>query len=364
MKVAELVEILHAWAPPALAESYDNPGQLTGEPNQDVSGVLVSLDCTEAVIDEAIHLGCNVIISHHPVWFGARKRLISDDWVARVLIRAIKHDIALVAIHTNLDNIRTGVNHVIAQKLGLESTQILLPKPGSMLRMDVYVPVGHVEQVKNAVFQAGAGHIGQYDECSFSVAGTGTFRPLPGSNPFSGRQNIREMAEECRLEVVFPKAISGAVVRAMLGAHPYEEAAYQLVDIVNPVKDIGAGMIGNLPQPMGKYSFLSFVKQAFGCECLRYAEGSTEAIQRVAVCGGSGSFLLSHAMRAGADAFITGDITYHTFFDTGGRMMLLDIGHYESEQFTSDCIAQFLNEKFPTFAVRISTVITNPVKYF
>ncbi|MCB9236173.1 MAG: Nif3-like dinuclear metal center hexameric protein [Bacteroidia bacterium] len=364
MKVKDISAILEAWAPRPLAESYDNVGLLVGDPNMEVTGALVNLDMTEDVVDEAIVKGMNMVIAHHPIWFTGRKRLNGEDYVSRVIIKAVKNDIALYATHTNLDNVYTGVNAMMARKLGLQNATILRPKGEILQKLTVYVPVENRMQVLEAMWGAGAGRIGNYDQASFSSTGTGSFRPLEGANPHIGGVGAYEEVNEARVEVVFPFWLQGAVVRAMKNAHPYEEVAYEVMATQNEVASLGSGMVGDLPEPLSKADFLKMVKETFRCGGIRYSDCEQETIQRVALCGGSGSFLIPDARRAGADALVTGDITYHKFFDNEGKFLLLDIGHYESEQFTQELIYNFISEKFPNFAIRLSEVDTNPVKYY
>lgn len=364
MKTKAVIQALEKLAPPALAESYDNVGLLVGDPNREVTGILINLDCTEAVVQEAIDKGLNLIVVHHPIWFSGRKRLNGEDYVSRVIIQAVKNDIGIYAIHTNLDNVREGVNDMISEKLGLENRKILAPKSKTLQKLVTYVPEKDAEAVQLAIFEAGAGKIGAYDQAAFAQSGTGSFRPLAGSNPTIGQQGQREFVNETRIEAVFPFYAKGAILSALKKAHPYEEVAYQVISTGNGIAEIGSGMIGILPEAMDKASFLQKVKDTFHCGGIRYADAPRDSIQKVAVCGGAGSFLTSIARKSGADAFITGDITYHKFFDNEAEMLLLDIGHYESEQFTSQLIYSHMSKVFPNFAILLSEVITNPVKYF
>lgn len=362
--IRDIAKTIELWAPPALAESYDNVGLLVGDPKAEAKGILINLDVTEEMIDEAVAKGCNMIVTHHPIWFGGRKRLIGEDYVSRIIMEAIKKDVALYAVHTNLDNVRHGVNEEIASRLGLQSRSILSPKRDQLLKLTTYVPAESTPQVLEALWAAGAGQIGNYDQASFRHLGTGTFRPLEGANPAIGAVGAHEEVEEHRVEVVLEAWKQGAVVAALKKAHPYEEVAYQVTSTLNTHEQVGSGMIGALPEPLTKTQFLTLVRDTFGCGGIRYADAALEKIQKVAVCGGAGSFLTSAAMRAGAHALVTGDITYHKFFDSENQMLLLDIGHYESEQFTSELIYRYLLGKFPTFAVRLSETRSNPVKYF
>lgn len=364
MKYKSIQKALHQWAPSSLAESYDNVGLIVGDPETECTGVLINLDVTEDLLDEAVAKGANLVLTHHPIWFGPRKRLNGEDYVSRIIIKAIKHDIGLLACHTNLDNVRHGVNAEIGRRLGIKSPSILSPKRDLVLKLSTYVPLAQRMALLDALFAAGAGRIGNYDRAAFAVDGEGTFRPLEGAQPAIGEVGRQEWVAESMVEVVFPAFLKGQVIGALHAAHPYEVPAYQVVSTQNAYEEVGSGMVGKLASPMKKADFLSLVKEAFDCGGIRYADYPGEMIERVAWCGGAGSFLTGAALRSGADAFVTGDITYHKFFDNENKMLLLDIGHYESEQFTSDLIYKFMSEKFPNFALHLSEIRTNPVKYF
>lgn len=363
-QLRELSFILEKMAPSAYQESYDNSGLIVGDPNAEVTGVLVSLDATEAVIDEAIAKGCNVVVAHHPIVFKGLKKLTGRTYVERTVIKAIKNDVALYAIHTNLDNVVGGVNFMIAEKLGLQNVRILAPKSGVLTKLVVFVPVDHSQTLLNALHDAGAGQIGLYDRCSFRTEGTGTFRPLDGANPAIGAVGDDEAVTEHRVEVVFPSYLESAVVAAMKQAHPYEEVAYDLYTLNNANQTVGSGAVGDLPAPMYAREWLHYLKHQMGLSVIRHTALLDRPVRRVAVCGGSGGFLLNDAIRAGAEVFVTADYKYHEFFDADNRVTICDIGHYESEVFTKDLIGQHLEKNFSTFAVILSETVTNPVSYF
>lgn len=363
MQLSLLLDHLESIAPPSLQESYDNSGLLTGQRSMSITGALLTLDCTEAVVQEAIDKDCNLIIAHHPIIFAGLKRITGANYVERTIIKAIKNDIAIYAIHTNLDHVHRGVNAEIARRLGLNNTRILAPKTGLLLKLVTFCPTKQAETVRKALFDAGAGHIGNYDQCSFSQLGTGTFRAGEGSNPFVGKIGTRHQEQEERIEVIVPHYLSNSIQAALKANHPYEEPAFDLIPLANSFPQTGSGMIGDLPESLPVNDFLSHVKSALQTQVIRYA-GFTGVIKRVAVCGGAGSFLLNQAKAAGADAFITADFKYHEFFDAENRILVADVGHYESEQFTKQLLSGLILEKFPTFAVRLSGVYTNPISYF
>jgi len=364
MKVSEITNRLEEWAPKSLQEAYDNSGFICGDPNQELTACLLSLDCTEAVVEEAIARGCNLIISHHPILFKGLKSLTGKSYVERTIIKAIENRIALYAIHTNLDNVSTGVNSIIGKKMGLTQLKTLSPKAGNLKKLHTYVPRKHASSVRDALFGAGAGKISDYDRCSFNVEGIGTFRGGAGTNPFAGSPEKDHAEEEVKIEVIFESYLQPRLLSALTEAHPYEEVAFDIVSLDNRHPHIGSGMVGELSEPMREQDFLKMVSDRFECKVIRHTELLNKPVSRVAFCGGSGQFLLKQAIASGADVFVTGDFKYHEFFDHEKKIVILDIGHFESEQFTPELIQQFLLEKFPTFAVLLSEVNTNPVQYF
>lgn len=364
MKIADIISFLESLAHPSLQESYDNAGLITGSREGACTGILVSLDATEAVINEARQKGCNLVVAHHPIVFRGLKKLNGSNYVEKTVIAAIKNDIAIYAIHTNLDNVRHGVNGIIAGRLGLTDCSILLPKPGMLRKLFTFVPQAQAPHVREALFAAGGGHIGHYSECSFSSPGTGTFKGGPGTSPFVGEPGRQHSEEELKLEVVFPAYLEKALIAAMIAAHPYEEVAYDVVALENTHPGIGAGIVGSLPAPVAERDALEQLRQVFRVPAVRHTPLTGRPVSRVAVCGGAGSFLISRALAAGAQLFVTADVKYHEFFDAEGRMVIADIGHYESEQFTVDGLIAVLQEKFPTFATLKTSVSTNPVHYF
>ncbi len=365
MLVKDIIAAIEAAAPTQYQESYDNTGLQVGNPDAEITGVLISLDVTEAVLDEALQRGCNMLVCHHPVIFSGLKRLAGRTYVERIIHKAIKNDITIYAAHTNLDNMLAGVNAKIAEKLGLTNTSILEAKSDTLSKLYTYAPPDIADKVRDALFAAGAGQIGNYTESSFNTRGTGSFRPGESTNPAIGKAGgKRELVEEVKIEVLVEKHNEGRVLRALFDNHIYEEVAYELIPLSNANQQIGAGMVGLLPQPMEEMDFLAFVKKQMKTDCIRHTALRGKKIEKVALCGGSGSFLLAHAMRRGADIFITGDYKYHQFFDADGKILIADIGHYESEQFTSEIFETVLKRKFPTFAILLSNINTNPVKYF
>ena len=363
-KIREIVNYLENLAPPAYQESYDNSQLLTGNIDWDVKGVLITLDCTENVIEEAISNGANLVVAHHPVIFKGLKKITGSNYVERTVIKAIKNDIAIYAIHTNLDNVVGGVNKKFADLLELKEQQILLPKSGLMHKLVVFVPEENTRQLLDALHKAGAGNIGNYEGCSFRVTGTGAFEPNDQANPHLGQKNQPEEVQENRIEIIFPFYLKARIIQVMRKAHPYEEVAYYLQELENISQEVGSGMIGMMAEPKSAVEFLGYLKDKMELPMIRHTATGNKKIQRVAICGGAGSFLIQAAIARQADIMITADIKYHEFFEADDRLIIADIGHYESERFTKELIYEHLTQIFTNFAVRLAETNTNPVRYY
>lgn len=363
IKVKDITDYLGDYAPLPLQAGYDNAGLIVGDPEMEVKGILVCLDSIEQTIEEAIKTGCNVVVAHHPIVFKGLKRINGANYVEKTIIKAIKNDVAIYAIHTNLDSVKHGVNAKIAEKLGVQNIQILDPVKAGLKKLVTFVPEKSLSKVREGLFSSGAGKIGDYSECSFSQTGEGTFTANLGAEPFVGKVGQPHAESELRLEVIVPNHLISGVVGRLKKDHPYEEVAYDIYDLNNENPDVGYGVVGELPAEEETLSFLNRVKVNMKAGVVRYTTIHKPSIKRVAICGGSGSFLLGAAKRRGAEVFITSDFKYHEFFDAENQIVIADIGHYESERYTSELIADYLTQKFSTFAVRISEVNTNPVNY-
>jgi len=364
MKLHELTSYLESVAPLSYQEDYDNSGLIVGNGNQEITQGLISLDCTEAVVDEAIRTGCQVIISHHPIVFKGLKRFNGKTYVERVVEKAIRHNIALYAIHTNLDNVMGGVNARIGQTLGLQNLRILSPKNGILKKLVTYAPLSHAATVREALFKAGAGQVGDYSECSFNTEGTGTFKGAPDTTPHVGTPGEQHQEAEVRIETIYPSYLESKILMALFLNHPYEEVAYDLYTLTNQHQQVGSGMIGELEIPVGESDFLSHLKNKMQAAVVRHTALTGKSVKKVAVCGGSGGFLLKQAIAAGADVFVTADYKYHEFFDAEEKIVIADIGHFESEQFTQHLLYEIIRKKFSNFALRLTEINTNPIKYF
>lgn len=363
MIIKEVTNYLEKLAPLAYAEEFDNVGLLIGNDQTKVTGVLVTLDTLEATVDEAIEKKCNLIVSFHPIIFSGLKKLNGNNYVERVVLKAIQNNIAIYAIHTALDNCVQGVSAKMSEILGLKNTQILLPKKGILKKLTTYVPLKDEFVVKNALFTAGAGNIGNYDSCSFSVKGEGTFCGNENSNPTIGEKGKVHTEKELQITVVFEMINEAKILKALHENHPYEEVAYEIISIDNMYQNIGMGMIGDLPEALHEEDFLYFLKNKMKTECIRHSAFINKKIKKVALLGGSGSFAISAAKKAGADAYVSADFKYHDFFKAENNILLADIGHYESEQFTKNLLVDYLTKKFSNFAIILSEKSTNPIYY-
>lgn len=364
MIINDVIAHLEELAPLKYAEDFDNVGLLVGNKNNKLSGVLVTLDTLESVVDEAIEKNCNLIVSFHPIIFKGLKKITGKSYVERTVLKAIENNISIYAIHTALDNALEGVNSIICDKLNLKNKKILIPKSNTIKKLTTYVPIKDAEDLRNDLFNAGAGHIGNYSNCSFNVDGTGTFKGNEDSNPKVGKINKLHKEEETKLTLTFESHHESNVLKALIENHPYEEVAYEIITLNNKNQTKGMGMIGELESELNETDFLNLLKKTFETPVIRHSDFTTKPIKKVAVLGGSGSFAIQQAQSAGADAFVTADLKYHDFFTAENNILLADVGHYESEQYTKNFLVSYLSKKITNFAVVLSTTITNPVKYF
>ena len=363
MHIKNITNILTQWASPTLQESYDNVGLITGNNDWACTGVLCTLDVTEQVVDECIALGYNIIVAHHPIIFKGLKKINGNSYVEKIIIKAIKHDIAIYAIHTNLDNVLPGVNSAIANKLGLLNLEVLVPKQHILQKIYTYIPEHAVEKVKTALFAKGAGTLGNYSQCSFSTIGTGTFMGNASSKPVIGKPNVMSTVPEVKVEIIYPNWLQYEVICALKAAHPYEEVAYEIISTHNVYNHVGSGAIGNLSKPVSEKVFFGQLKAAFNTKVIRHSVFLDKKIQKVAICGGSGSAFIHNAMAAQADVYITADVKYHEFFEANNQIIIADIGHWESEQYTTQLIFTHLRQNFPNFAIQKARVKTNSTYY-
>lgn len=363
MKIKEIVSALERFAPLLLQDGFDNAGMQIGLTDAETTGALLCLDVTEAVVDEAIALRCNLIISHHPLIFKGYKSITGRDYIERCILNAIKNDIVIYSAHTNLDNASGGVNYKIAEKIGLKNIRFLAKREDSLLKLVTFVPFAQAETVREALFDAGCGHIGNYDSCSYTLEGEGTFRALEGSNPFCGSMGEIHREGEVRIETILPTFKKGQVIRALLNKHPYEEPAFDLYPLKNSWAQAGSGIVGELDEPETEFHFLKRIKRTFEAGCVKHNIFSGRLIQKVALCGGAGAFLLPKAISCGADAFITGEMKYHEYFGHDSDLLIAEIGHYESEQYTKEIFHSIIERLYPNFEIYYSKVNTNPIKY-
>ena len=363
MKVRDITSYLDRVVPLSYQENYDNSGLQTGDPEADINSALISFDITGEVLDEAISAGCGLIITHHPLIFSPLKRIVGRTFQERILIKAIRNNISIYSAHTNLDVFENGVSKKMAEKLSLEKVQVLSPVKGKLYKLVTFIPENNLEEVRNAVFMAGAGAIGKYDQCSFNAGGLGTFRAGEDTSPFSGQPGKFHKEKEVRFETIFISHLMNDVLEALIRSHPYEEVAYDIYELKNDYMAAGLGCAGELHEPMKGEDFLRLLSETFGSRGVRYSSLPGHPVRKVGLCGGAGISLLNEAFGAGCDAYVTGDVKYHDFFNADGRLLLVDIGHYESEKFSTEILYDLIIKKFPTFALRFSETNTNPINY-
>lgn len=364
MIVKQITNILEELAPLAYAEDFDNVGLLVGDYNTEVTGVLVTLDTLENVVDEAIEKKCNLIVSFHPIIFGGLKKLTGSNYVQRVVIKAIQNNIAIYSMHTALDNAIEGVSFKMCEILGLTNTKILIPQKGTIKKLTTYVPEKNAEQLKERLFEVGAGNIGNYSNCSFSINGTGSFKAEENAKPTIGKIGETHFEKETQINVIFEKALEHKIIKSLHDNHPYEEVAYEILTLENNNQNIGIGMVGELTKAVDEEDFLTFLKEKMHVSCIRHSKLLNKKIKKVAVLGGSGAFAINAAKQVNADIFISADLKYHQFYEAEAKLVIADIGHYETEQFTKNLLVDYLTKKIPNFAVRLSESKTNPIKYF
>lgn len=363
MIVKEVITILEELAPLTYAEDFDNVGLLVGDEKNEVSGILVTLDTLEVVVDEAISHSCNLIVSFHPIIFEGLKKLTGSNYVERVVIKALQNNIAIYSMHTALDNCKEGVNAKICEVLGIENPEILIPQKNTIKKLTTYVPKSDAQKLLHSLFESGAGNIGNYSNCSFTNDGTGSYRPEENAKPVKGKIGALHFEEEIQIHITYPRSKEASILKALFKNHPYEEVAYELYSLENTNQHVGMGMIGNLPKPIDEIQFLKDIKKTMNASCIRHSNLRAKPVQKIAVLGGSGAFAISAAKAADADVLITADIKYHQFYEAEDQILIADIGHYETEQFTKNLLVDYLTKKIPNFALRLSESKTNPIKY-
>jgi dinuclear metal center YbgI/SA1388 family protein len=363
MIIQDVIDHLEELAPLHYAEDFDNVGLLVGNKKEKVKGILVTLDTLESVVDEAIEKNCNLIVSFHPIIFKGLKKINGNSYVERVIIKAIQHNISIFAIHTALDNCLQGVNDIICDTLNLKNKQILLPKLGTIKKLTTYVPIENADELRSALFKSGAGTIGNYENCSFNIEGIGTYQGNNLSNPVKGKKGEWHKENETQISLTFQKHLESKILKTLFEHHPYEEVAFEVTTLDNYNQTIGMGMVGELDKESKIEDFLAFVKQKMNVSVIKHSKITKKNVKRIAVLGGSGSFAIQAAKSANVDVFITSDLKYHDFFSAEDQILLADIGHYESEQFTKSFLADYLSKKITNFAVVLATTNTNPVKY-
>ncbi len=363
MTIKDITAAIEEIAPLSYAEGFDNVGLLVGAYDTEVSGVLVTLDTLEKTVDEAIASNCNLIVSFHPIIFSGLKKINGNSYVERVVIKAIQNNIAIYATHTALDNSFVGVNARICDTIGLVNKQILIPQAKTIKKLTTYAPMESAQMIRKKLFEVGAGNIGNYENCSFNTEGIGTYKGNEFSNPAIGEKGVLYTGSEEQINITFEKHKEKAVIKALLNSHPYEEVAYEITALENNNQHIGMGMLGEFEEAISEKEFIYRLKENMNTPCIRHSQLLDKKIKKVAVLGGSGSFAIQNAIVQGADAFVSADFKYHDFYQAENQILLTDIGHYESEQFTKNLLVEFLTKKFPNFAILLSEESTNPIYY-
>ncbi|MCH5319750.1 MAG: Nif3-like dinuclear metal center hexameric protein [Paramuribaculum sp.] len=362
--IRDIISLIEDFAPSALQESYDNCGLQVGDATLECTGALLCVDARPEIVEEAKRKGLNLIICHHPLFFKGLKRIIGNTQVEKTAWAAIKHDIAIYASHTSLDNARGGVSFSMAEALGLNNIRFLSPQDDKILKLSVWIPRAHALDLRDQLFMAGCGQLGNYDNCSFSVEGTGTFRPLEGSCPADGTINALHSGEEVRLELLLPRWIKSKVEETILLNHPYEEPAYEFSSVTIGTKSSGLGAVGELSSPITAVSLIERIKSTFNSPVVRCNRFDIHTpVRKVALCGGSGSSFIENAIREKAQVYITSDTGYHAFVDYADKILIADIGHFESENCAKNIFYGIIKEKFPNFAVEYSKTESNPIIY-
>jgi len=364
MKLKDLCSFLDSGVPLSFQEGYDNSGLQVGLPEREISSALVTLDVTEEVMNEAVAGKIDVIISHHPLIFNGIMSLAGKSYTERILYEAVKNDIAVYSAHTNLDAFSNGVSRKMSEKIGLEEIRVLSPSGNKLLKLVTYIPESHIEAVRDKLFESGAGVIGNYDNCGFTISGTGSFRANEMAKPFTGEKGKIHFEKEIRFETILFSHLKEKVIKALLNAHPYEEVAYDLYALENKNAEIGLGCVGKFHNPVSENEFLKLVCSVFNAKGIRYSKLTGKSVRKVALCGGSGASLINLAISSEADVFLTSDIKYHDFFKAENKILLVDTGHFESEKFSGEILKDLIIKKFPKFAVRFSETNTNPINYF
>lgn len=365
MDIRSIINAIEDFAPRALQEDYDNSGLQAGDVTNICTGVLLALDVNKETVKEAKENNFNFIVSHHPILFKGIKSITPTSDIGSILIDAITHNISIYSAHTSLDNARFGVSYRMADKLKLQHIHTLQPQASKLCKLVVFAPTAYAESIKRALAKSGAGEIGDYRGCSYSMDGLGAYEATANAHPFIGEIGELHEEAETRIEVILPKRLLSQSLKAMLKVHPYEEPAYDIIPLLNNDAYSGSGAIGALPTPMPLKDFLQILKNVFKCPCIRHnGLNGNQLIQKVALCGGSGSFLANDAIQQGADIFVTGDVKYHDFTTINGQIVVADIGHYESEQCAKEILYDIISDKFPKLNIRQSKTENNTIKYF
>lgn len=365
-KIKEVLQAMDAICSESIQESWDNSGLQWGDDSETVKGVIVSLDVTMDVINEAIDCGCNLIIAHHPLIFGPLKQVRKNGTeVERLAYHCIQNSIAVYAAHTNWDKVAQGVSWVMAKRIGLLNEEILQPEKDGLCNLKVMGTPRDIAEIRKAWFNAGIGNVGEYSNCSFTTDGWGTFEPSESANPSVGEKNKTEFLRENAIEILCTKKDVSKALAIATETSSYETIAHSIIPLKNTNDTLGFGCIGELKEALSLSDFLALCKEKYACKVVRYNPSEKiKNIKTVAVCGGSAIDFLPTAIARKADAYITADVKYHQFMLADDALTLVDVGHYESEIWAMEYLTHLISEKFHNFAIRLTTINTNSVRYF
>lgn len=360
----DIAGFMEEFAPTFLAEDWDNVGLLVGSRSQEVRRVLVCLEVSAKVVEEAVSKKIDLILSHHPMIFKGLKRIVADDFSGGLLYKLIRNNIGVYSAHTNLDVTDHGINEHLADIMGLKNAKNLNPyQSEDLYKVVVFVPERDVDRVREAMCSAGAGWLGNYSDCTFMTKGTGTFKPLEGTHPYIGTQGTLEKVDEYRLETVVPKSRMGCVISAMLKAHPYEEVAYDTYLLKLKGKEYGLGKYGSLEVPMSFDAFVRHVKNKLNISTVRLIGQPPKEVQTAAVFCGAFDDNFSAVVRNRIDVLIAGDVKHHTAFDMAAAgICVIDAGHFATERIMVPHLTEILSKKFPELEVIASEVEEDPIK--
>lgn len=370
--VKNIESTLSQLAPAMLKMDYDNVGLQVGDSSSKVKKILVSLNITSEVAEEAVKKKCDLIVSHHPLIFRPLKNIRAGEGNSDIIIKLVRNNISYIACHTNFDSVKQGVSFLLAEKIGLKNPKVLVTskeiRKSSYIenyKLTVYVPKTHLFLLKKALAEAGAATIGEYDFCYFEQEGTGSFRPGIKATPHIGEKEKLSEITEIKLETIVPVRTVSSVIKALLQTHPYEEPAYDLYKLENDFQNYGLGAIGDLEKEVSMNEFLKIVTNKLKIDNVRFSRPeNSKRIKRVAVMGGSGGDMWRKALSQGADAYLTAECDHHTFLDAKGKLFIVEATHQATEQFAVQGLTNYIKSKYANLEVVTSQEDCDPILYY